>query len=71
MLLMDKKQKIHTEREVTEEKSIRRDHFPRKLIPPFGSIKKLIITPMHLISICHGEDQLSLKAKHLPNNSAM
>jgi hypothetical protein len=71
MLPMDKKQKIRTERDVIYEQSIERDHFHRKLIPPFGSVKKLVIAPMHFISICHGEDQLSLKAKHLPNNSAM
>jgi len=71
MLPMDKKQKIRTERDVIEEQSIEREHFQRKLIPPFGSVKKLIITPMHLISICHGEGQLSLKANHLPSNSAM
>jgi hypothetical protein len=71
MLPMDKKQKMRTERDVIEEQNIQRGHFLRKLIPPFGSVKKLIIAPMHFISICHGKNQLSLKAKHLPSNSAM
>jgi len=71
MLPMDKKQKMRTERDAIEERGIQRDHFLRKLIPPSGSVKKLIIVPMHFISICHGEDQLSLKAKHLSSNSAM
>jgi hypothetical protein len=70
MLTMDK-QKIHTERNVIEDESIQRDPVKGELIPLFGSLNHLIIAPLHLISICHGENQLALKAESLPSNSAM
>jgi hypothetical protein len=50
------KAKTHTERNVIEEQSSRKDLFERKPYPPPGNVKQPIVVPLHLISICHSED---------------
>jgi hypothetical protein len=64
-----KKEKFHTEREVIDEHGTRKNLCIGEFIPSLGSDKQPIVTPVYLISICHGEDQLPLKAEHLPNIS--
>jgi hypothetical protein len=64
----EEKAKSHTQRNVIDEQSTRKDLFNGKLIPPFGGVNHAIIAPTDLISICHGEDQLPLKAGRLQNN---
>lgn len=54
---------IQTERNLIDEQRTRKDLFSSIRIPLFGSDKQLIIAPMYLISIGHGEDQFTLKAE--------
>jgi len=59
------KQKFHTERNVIDEHRTWKNLCIREFIPSLGGNKQPIITPVYFISICHGEDQLRLKAEQL------
>lgn len=48
-----------------DEQSTWENLFDGKRISPFGGVDHSIIAPAHLISICHSEDKLPLKAEHL------
>jgi len=48
-----------------DEQSTWENLFDGKRISPFGGVDHSIIARAHLISICHSEDKLPLKAEHL------
>ena len=59
-----KSEKIQTERNLIDEQTTRKNLFSSVLNTLFGRDKQLIMAPMHLIPVCHGEDQFSLKAEN-------
>lgn len=59
---VQKGRKIQTEGDLIDKQSTRKDLFSSVLIPLSGSHKQLIVMSMHLVSICHGEDQFPVKA---------
>ena len=50
-----------------DEQSAWKNLFDGKRVSPFRSVNHSIIAPAYLISICHSEDQLPLKAENLSN----
>jgi hypothetical protein len=67
----DGKTKFRTERDVIDEQSTRDDIFFLKHVHPFHSAKDSILTLVHFITICHGKNCFSLKAKCSTNNLGM
>lgn len=53
-----------TQGNVVDEQRTGQGLFYAKLIQPFGGINHRVIVCVHLISVCHGKDQLPLESKY-------